>query len=179
VTEKAGTFLNWEGRPRTFGQVFRDALAMADSRVLAMLADAMGATAPSDITSLRRELGSLGPWSGARIAAPEVVPVPAPDGVLLASWRQLLDSGVMQEGDPYLAATARPSVALVSPTVAQAVGETVTVTGPAGSVTVPVRVGDVIDGVVWLPTNSPGCRIHVDLGATPGTPVQITAGGTA
>ena len=179
VTEKAGTFLDWEGRPRTFGQVFRDALAMADARVLAMIADAMGLSAPADVTSLRRELGALGPWSGSRIGAPDVVPVPAPDGVLLASWRQLLDSGVMQEGDPYLAATARPTVALVSASVAQALGDTVTVTGPAGSVTVPVSVGDVVDGVVWLPMNSPGCRIHVDLGATPGTPVQLTAGGAA
>ena len=28
VTEKSGTFLNWEGRPRPFSQVFRDALTM-------------------------------------------------------------------------------------------------------------------------------------------------------
>jgi NADH-quinone oxidoreductase subunit G len=179
VTEKSGTFLDWEGRPRPFGQVFRDALAMADARVLAMLADAMGLAAPGDVTSLRRELGSLGPWSGARMAAPEVAPVAAPDGVLLASWRLLLDSGLMQEGEPHLAATARPTVAVASPATVAAIGDVVTVTGPAGSLTLPLESGDVVDGVVWVPMNSPGCHIHADLGAVPGSAVQLTAGGAA
>ncbi len=70
VTEKAGTFLDWEGRPRPFGQVFRDALTMSDARVLAMIAEAMGLPAPADVTAIRSELGRLGPWTGARAAAP-------------------------------------------------------------------------------------------------------------
>ena len=179
VTEKSGTFLDWEGRPRPFGQVFRDALAMADSRVLAMIAAELGQSAPADVTSLRKEMGALGPWSGARIAAPEAVPVPAPDGVVVASWRQLIDAGVMQEGEPYLAATARPTVARMSAATADGLGETVTVTGPRGSLTLSVVVDDVVDGVVWLPMNSPGCRIHADLGVTPGAVVQLSAGGAA
>ena len=179
VTEKSGTFLNWEGRPRPFGQVFRDALAMADARVLAMLAEELGQAAPADVMSLRKEMGALGPWTGSRIAGPEAVPLPAPDGVLLASWRQLLDSGLMQEGEPHLAATARPTVARASQATVDAIGDAVTVTGPAGSITLPMEAADVVDGVVWLPMNSPGCHIHADLGAVPGTPVQITAGGAA
>ena len=179
VTEKSGTFLDWEGRPRPFGQVFRDALAMSDARVLAMLADAMGQSAPADVTSLRGELGRLGAWSGARFAAPADEPAADTDGIVLASWRMLLDSGVMQEGEPHLAATARPTVALVSDATAAALGDTVTVTGPAGSVTLPVQGADVIDGVVWVPMNSPGCHIHADLGAVPGAVVQISAGGAA
>ena len=58
---------------------------------------------------------------------------------MLASWRQLLDSGVMQDGEPHLAATARPTVAMVSAKTAAGLGDTVTVTGPAGSLTLPVR----------------------------------------
>jgi NADH-quinone oxidoreductase subunit G len=179
VTEKSGTFLDWEGRPRPFGQVFRDALAMADSRVLAMIASELGQDAPADVASLRKEMGTLGPWRGARIAGPEAVPVPAPEGVLVSSWRQLIDAGVMQEGEPYLAATARPTVARMSAATADGLGDTVTVTGPRGSVTLPVVVDDVVDGVVWLPMNSPGCRIHADLGVTPGAVVQLSAGGAA
>jgi NADH-quinone oxidoreductase subunit G len=101
------------------------------------------------------------------------------EGTVLATWRQLLDSGVMQEGEPHLAATARPSVALVSSATAEGLGDTVTVTGPTGSVTLPLVVGEVLDGVVWLPLNSPGCHVHADLGAVAGSVVQLTPGGTA
>ena len=179
VTEKAGTFLNWEGRPRPFGQVFRDALTMSDARVLGMIADAMGVALPSETRAIRAELGALGPWSGQRSAEPSVAAGPVAQGTVLASWRQLLDSGVLQEGEPHLAATARPTVALASSSTAAALGETVTVTGPAGSVTLPLVAGDVVDGVVWLPMNSPGCHIHSDLGAVPGSAVRISAGGAA
>ena len=179
VTEKAGTFLDWEGRPRPFGQVFRDALTMSDARVLSMIAEAMGLRVPADVPSLRAELGRLGRWTGARRAAPTVPPAPPQSGVVLASWRQLLDSGVMQDGEPHLAATARPTVALVSAATAASLGETVTVTGPRGSVTVPVAVGDVLDDVVWLPLNSPGCHVHADLGVAPGGVVTLSAGGAA
>jgi NADH-quinone oxidoreductase subunit G len=179
VTEKAGTFLDWEGRPRPFGQVFRDALTMPDARVLAMIGDAMGVALPADVPAIRAELGALGPWAGARAAAPTEAPGGAADGTVLASWRLLLDSGVMQEGEPHLAATARPTVAIASATTAAGLGDTVTVTGPAGAVTLPLVVGDVVDDVVWVPMNSPGCHIHADLGAVPGTPVQLSAGGAA
>jgi NADH-quinone oxidoreductase subunit G len=179
VTEKSGTFLDWEGRPRTFGQVFRDAMMMSDAKVLSMIAAAMGTTAPGDVTGLRSEMGSLGPWAGARWAAPAEAPAADPGGMLLASWRLLLDSGLMQEGEPHMAATARPTVAVMSASAAEGLGDTVTVSGPAGALTVPVAVGDVVDGVVWLPMNSPGCHIHADLGLVPGSPIQISAGGAA
>jgi NADH-quinone oxidoreductase subunit G len=45
---------------------------------------------------------------------------------------------------------------------------------------VPLVVTDiVVDGVVWLPMNSPGCHIHSELGAVPGTAVTMSAGGAA
>jgi NADH-quinone oxidoreductase subunit G len=179
VTEKAGTFLDWEGRPRPFGQVFRDALTMTDARVLAMIAEAMDVPLPADVTSIRAELGGLGPWTGDRIGAPDEAPGGVADGVALASWRQLLDSGVMQDGEPHLAATARPTVAMMSAATARGLGDAVTVIGPAGSVSLPVQVADVVDDVVWVPMNSPGCHIHADLGVVPGATVQLSAGGAA
>jgi NADH-quinone oxidoreductase subunit G len=67
----------------------------------------------------------------------------------------------------------------MSAQAAAAVGDTVTVSGPAGSVTLPVEPGEVIDGVVWLPMNSPGCHIHADLGVVPGSAVRLSAGGAS
>ncbi len=179
VSEKSGTFLDWEGRPRPFGQVFRDALTMSDARVLAMIAEAMGVPMPADVTSIRSELGGLGPWTGARVSAPAVAPAGGGSGTVLASWRQLLDSGLMQEGEPHLAATARPTVALMSAKTAAGLGDAVTITGPTGSVTLPVQIADVVDEVVWVPLNSPGCHVHADLGVVPGATVQLSAGGAA
>ncbi len=183
VTEKAGTFVDWEGRPRPFGQVFKDALAMSDATVLGMIANAIGKQAGAwDVAGIRRELSGLGQWSGARESAPEVQGSPKNvDGFRLASWRELLDAGVMQEGEPFLAATAREVVALVSAHSSAQLGSpaTVTVAGPSGSVVLPLVIGDVIDNVVFVPMNSTDCSIYRDLGARIGSAVAVTAGGVA
>jgi NADH-quinone oxidoreductase subunit G len=75
--------------------------------------------------------------------------------VRLATWRQLLDSGRMQDGEPSLAGTARPVVARMSAATAAeagtADGDKVTVATERGSVTVPVEVVPMADHVVWLP----------------------------
>ncbi|MFA7323907.1 MAG: NADH-quinone oxidoreductase subunit G [Candidatus Nanopelagicales bacterium] len=183
VTEKSGTFVDWEGRPRPFGQVFKDSLAMSDATVLGMIANAIGIKAGAwDVAGIRRELAALGQWTGARQAVPGFkAPAAMPAGFRLASWRELLDAGVMQEGEPFLAATARPVAALISANSAQQLGspDTITVGGPGGSVTVPVTVGDVLDGVVFLPMHSAECSIYRDLGARIGSAVDVTAGGAA
>jgi len=176
VTEKSGTFLDWEGRPRPFARVFSDALAMADAEVLGMIADSMdSAVGVNDVRGIRIELGTIGPWRGARTPMTSGAASHPKPGTVLASWRQLLDLGVMQEGEPHLAATARPTVAQIGAAMAQALGnpERVTVSGPSGSVTLDVDVADVMDDVVWLPMNSVGCVINRDLGAQPGDTVQI------
>ena len=180
VTEKSGTFLDWEGRPRPFGQVFRDAMMGSDASVLAMLADAMGQSLPGAVNELRAQMGHLGPWSGARTVVTSTSPAAVPaDGVRLETWRLLLDLGLMQEGDPHLAATARPTVARMSSNTAQANGirDVATVHGPEGAITVPVEIDDsMLDSVVWLPMNSAGSRVYRDLGAGHGDVVRLTAG---
>jgi NADH-quinone oxidoreductase subunit G len=97
---------------------------------------------------------------------------------LLASWRQLLDVGTLQREEPALAGTARPPVARIGKDaalrLALADGDPVTVSGPAGSVTLPVRVVEMPDRVVWLPMRSPGCDVRLDLGAGPGSVVRIS-----
>jgi NADH-quinone oxidoreductase subunit G len=179
VTEKAGTFMDWEGRAKPFGAAFREALTISDAGVLAMLASACGQPFVGETRALRSELASLGGWKGGRVATPTTPAVSATEAARfrLATWRQLLDSGVMQEGEPHLAATARPSVARMSDTdhVAMGAPGAVTVTGPAGTITLPVEVAPVVIGSIWLPMNSPESHIYEQLGCGYGDSVEVNA----
>ena len=52
------------------------------------------------------------------------------------------------------------------------------VTGRTGSVRVPALLtGGMLDGVVWLPTNSKDCSVRTDLGTDAGGRVAVTKGG--
>ncbi|MBV9513788.1 MAG: NADH-quinone oxidoreductase subunit G, partial [Mycobacteriaceae bacterium] len=67
VVEKAGTFLNWEGRYRPFEPALRNTGAFADMRVLNMIADEMGVDLGlGQATAARDELARLGIWTGTR-----------------------------------------------------------------------------------------------------------------
>ena len=185
AVDKAGTYLDWEGRPREFAQVFPSSLALSDSRVLAMLAaEAEIAFGRGDVPSLRAELAAIGVWDGERAEAPSVASEaarePGEGEALLATWRQLLDHGLLQEGDPYLRATARMSVARISPATAFGVGAVdggmLTVSTDFGSLTLPVVVTAMPDGVVWVPANSDGSTPRATLGAGHGDIVRIAGG---
>jgi NADH-quinone oxidoreductase subunit G len=187
VTEKAGTFMDWEGRAKPFGAAFRDSLTLPDSGVLAMLASAAGHTWTGETRALRSELASLATWTGARASAPTISPAPttgqtptlasSEGGFTLSTWRQLLDSGLMQEGEPHLAATARPSVARISEQDYRALGSpsALTVTGPQGSITLPAEMAQIVTGTVWLPMNSPDSHIYTQLGCGYGAAVSVRA----
>jgi NADH-quinone oxidoreductase subunit G len=184
LQEKQGTFLDWEGRRRASAQVLREALTLSDARVLAMLADEIGVDLVDDPALLRAELDALGSWDGERAEAPSVAPGEAPSPAegeaVLATWRQLLDRGLLQEGDPYLAATARTPVARVSPATAASVGVLdggdLTVATDSGSLTLPLVVTAMPDGVVWVPANSDGSTPRATLGAGHGDVVRISGG---
>ena len=100
-----------------------------------------------------------------------------PGEAMLATWHLLLDDGRMQDGEPYLAGTARPASARMSPgTAAEAGvsdGDKVTVATERGSCTLPAEVTDMPDRVVWLPANSAGCAVRAQLGAGHGTRVTL------
>ena len=104
-------------------------------------------------------------------------------GITLATWNQLVDSGSLQDGEPFLAATCRPAVAYISQHTADAVGvitgEAVRVATDAGVVEVPAVVTLMADSTVWLPTNNEGSHVRADLHAAHGTQVTITRGGAA
>jgi NADH-quinone oxidoreductase subunit G len=189
VAEKPGTFVNWEGRGGTFVSAVAVPGVRTDLYVLGAIADEMDVhLGLPDAAAARAELAALGAWRGARPAAPAVLTSPRATAALpgttaagaelrLATWHQLIDAGRLQDGEPYLAGTARPTAARVSPATAEAAGladgDKVTVATAAGTVTVPLLVTAMADGVVWLPTNSPGSAVRADLGAGHGSTVTL------
>jgi len=200
AAEKAGTFVNWEGRGGTFGAALQVPEVRTDLYVLGAIADQMDVhLGLPDAAAARAELAALGSWRGPRPEPPVVTTawpgVPPADhvegsGVLdvrLASWRQLLDSGRMQDGEPSLAGTARPAVARMSAATAAeagvADGDKVTVATGRGSVTVPAEIVPMADHVVWLPAaglpgpapGAPGhgATIGAELGAGHGAMVTL------
>ena len=64
--EKNGTFVNWEGRVRPFGQA-HVSHARTDRQVLGMLAAEMGEDlGADDLGALHAQIAGLGLWGGAR-----------------------------------------------------------------------------------------------------------------
>ncbi|MGA8847677.1 MAG: NADH-quinone oxidoreductase subunit G [Nocardioides sp.] len=180
VIDKAGTFVNWEGRSRPFDAVLGSPSSLPDLRVLAGIAEEMRAPLGfRTVSDVWAQMEDLGPWDGPRSTMSRVAAAPSDfdaPGLVLATWKQMLDQGTMQAGDKHLAATARPAVAKVSRVVFEAVGPTVTLTGERGSVTLPTEIAaDMVDGVVWVPTNSSGLGLLTDL-APPGARVTISGG---
>jgi NADH-quinone oxidoreductase subunit G len=188
VSEKEGTFLNWEGRARPFAQALRGAVTMTDLRVLEAIADEMDRSLGlRDAAGARAELAALGTWTGPRPVPPSTPPAdrpePAAGEAVLATWRMLLDLGRLQDGEPHLARTARRSVVRLSANTAAEIGAAdrsmVVVSGERGTVRLPLVITDMPDRVVWLPMKSPGSAVLRDLGSRAGALVRIHAGGAA
>jgi NADH-quinone oxidoreductase subunit G len=184
VVEKAGTFVNWEGRLRTFDAVL-SSTAMTDGRVLDALAAQLGvALGTADVASIRRELGSLPATRSNRPAAPVVeagaAATPADGEAILATWHHLIDLGSLTDGDEYLGGTARPPAVRLAKALAEALGvadgDPVTVGTDRGALTLPAAITDMPVHVVWLPTNSPGATVRRTLGGTSGAVVKVSAG---
>ncbi len=180
--EKAGSFVDWEGRVRPFQQAIETGY-VSDHRALDMLADEMGEfLGCRTVGEVRSEMERIGPASGTRAAAPSVeageVPSAEDGHLVLATWRHLLDKGLLQDGEPFLAGTAPKAAAKVSATTAASLGvvegDAVTVVAGDSTVTVPVAVTEMADHVVWLPTNSEGCDLRGTLADAPGIRVSVT-----
>jgi NADH-quinone oxidoreductase subunit G len=176
VAEKAGTFVNWEGRGGTFEEALPVPEVRTDLYVLGAIADEMDVhLGLPDQAAARAELAALGRFKGSRPQPPQVAGGPGGSspgtaqssrflgvgGVAtarLAIWHQLLDNGRMQDGEPFLAGTARPAVARMSAATATQAGLTdgdkVTLATARGSVTLPVEVTTMVDNVVWAPAGA-------------------------
>ncbi len=179
VTDKPGTFVTWEGRPREFDAVFVNPHALPDARVLAGIAEELGRPLGFRTSAeAHARMVEMGPWDGDRATLPDAPTVASTPGesdglVSLATWKLMLDNGSMQDGEKYLRATARTPVCRVSLTTARALGAMVTLEGDRGSITLPVEVtDDLADDVVWVPANSTGHGVLADL-ASPGSGVRL------
>jgi NADH-quinone oxidoreductase subunit G len=184
AVEKSGTFLDWEGRARPFEAVLRTSGALTDGRVLHVLADEMDTPLGlPDVAAARAEIGRVGaastrPAMSSHAAA--AASVPQSGEAVLASWHWLLDDGSLQDGEPFLAGTAKkPRLHLSAATAAEigaAAGADVTVSNDRGSLTLPLVIADLPDRVVWVPTRTPDAAIHRDLAAVPGDVVRLSVG---
>jgi NADH-quinone oxidoreductase subunit G len=161
VTEKAGTFRNWEGRDRSFKAATPVAGMMSDADVLGEIAREMGS-----------ELSAYDFWSTANKGTVTGSSEKAAVGngqAVLSTWKHLLDQGTLQEGEPYLAATSRVSVIRVSPATARSLNlvdgglATVECCGKKASAPV-IETAGMVDGVVWIPTNSEGAALNLPSG---------------
>jgi NADH-quinone oxidoreductase subunit G len=184
IHERAGTFVNWEGRRRSFGVVIEPPNGMSDLRVLAALADALGTDlgfrTPAEA---RAELDELGAWEGQRSEAPDYeageTAEPNDTAAVLATWRMALDESRALDGEPYLQATARAAEARLSPSTAEAAGisSVAKISNDRGSIALPAVLDpEMVDGVVWLPSRAPGNGIPQHLAATAGDLVTIGPG---
>ena len=185
--EKAGTFLNWEGRARPFPAVLAQTPSLSDAAVLDAIAGELGIRlGVRDVDDARAEIAELGVWDGARPESADTPPAgpprPGEREAVLASWRLMLDGGRGQDGEPHLSATAKKPEARISAGTAAEVGvadgDWLTVRTATGQVSVPVRVTDMPDRVVWLPENSNGATLQRSLGAGAGSVVKLAGGGT-
>ncbi len=167
VAEKAGSFVNWEGRLRTFEQSLdtpNTGASLADGRVLDAIAAQLGVSLhTADVYAIRRELGSL-PTTLFEKPAPTYSREAPQDGTRLVTWPLLIDLGALLDGDEELAGTARPPVVRLSKAWGASDGDPVTVSTERGSITLPALITEMPDDVVWLPTNSPGSTVRRTLG---------------
>jgi NADH-quinone oxidoreductase subunit G len=181
--QRAGSYLNWEGRRRAFGPALDPTGVLPDCRVLDTLAVEMDvdlftqtpAAAAGELSRFGVHLGTAAP--------PDVAPVeplrPAFGQAVLATWRQLVDDSSLAVDEPALAGTARTAYVRCNSATAERLGltagEPATVRTERGAITLPVVIADLPDGVVWLPANSPGSHVRETLGAGHGDLVGVTA----
>lgn len=181
AVEKNGTYINWEGRLRPFGQAYASR-TLTDRQVLGKLADEMGIALGVDtLEEVYHEANPVMIWTGKRGALPEVSAVSSsatPSNLALSFHKPMIDLGILLDGAKELASSARRPVALVSADTLSKLrlkeDQLVKITGQRGSVEMPVETASMPDGAIWLPECSIGSGVHEGLG-TFGSPVTVTA----
>src|SRR6185503_20110754 len=104
VTDKPGTFVTWDGRPREFPAVFVNPNALPDARVLAGIAEELSAWGQGQSLGFRTSaeahdrMVEMGPWDGERATLPDTAATASVTGpedgqVALATWKLMLDNG--------------------------------------------------------------------------------------
>ena len=182
--EKNGTFINWEGRLRPFGQAIASR-SQTDRLVFDALASEFGVDLGlHDLVGLYDQVNPLMQWNGQReeflpAEASELVEVGQGEA-LLATHKPMLDAGRLQDGATMLAGSARRPVVFASRATVAGLGidegEELTLSTQRGSITLPLQFADLPDGVVWVPECSQGSIVHESLGNF-GSSVTLSAKG--
>ena len=182
--EKNGTFINWEGRLRPFGQAIASR-SQTDRLVFDALASEFGVDLGlHDLVGLYDQVNPLMQWNGQReeflpATASELVEVGQGEA-LLATHKPMLDAGRLQDGATMLAGSARRPVVFASRATVAGLGidegEELTLSTQRGSITLPLQFADLPDGVVWVPECSQGSIVHESLGNF-GSSVTLSAKG--
>lgn len=182
--EKNGTFINWEGRLRPFGQAIASR-SQTDRLVFDALASEFGVDLGlHDLVGLYDQVNPLMQWNGQReeflpAEASELVEVGQGEA-LLATHKPMLDAGRLQDGATMLAGSARRPVVFASRATIAGLGidegEELTLSTQRGSITLPLQFADIPDGVVWVPECSQGSIVHESLGNF-GSSVTLSAKG--
>ena len=182
--EKNGTFINWEGRLRPFGQAIASR-SQTDRLVFDALASEFGVDLGlHDLVGLYDQVNPLMHWNGQReeflpATASELVEVGQGEA-LLATHKPMLDAGRLQDGATMLAGSARRPVVFASRATVAGLGidegEELMLSTQRGSITLPLQFADLPDGVVWVPECSQGSIVHESLGNF-GSSVTLSAKG--
>ncbi|AZI58739.1 NADH-quinone oxidoreductase subunit G [Nakamurella antarctica] len=196
--EKAGAYLNWEGRLRPFDATITGKGTLDDARILDTLGVEMDVDlytqTPKVTTAEMHRIGSYSRHTStpeaaqnelARHPAAQNAPGHHSAGHRLATWQMMLDGGSMLDGETHLAGTARADVIRLSTATAAEMGATdgdlVQVWTSSGSVTLPLEITDMVDGAVWMPSRTGKIPLTVSLRARHGDVVNVAAlvtGGT-
>ena len=185
--EKTGAYVNWEGRYRPFGAALADVHQVGGTRLdEGRILDTLGVEMDVDLftqtpVAARADMGRLGSWTGARIPTPALsIPHRPAGGLTLTSWRMALDGGRLLDGEPHLAGTAKAQVVRMAAATAADHdlfdGDQVIVTGGSGgSITLPLAVTEMLEGVIWVPGRVGDTPISAALGSAVGDQVRVSA----
>lgn len=181
ITEREGSFVDWEGRERSFTAAMHQSLALSDARVLHLIANELGIKFADDAKSAALHKSLTGLKSTTKKPAMTKVSAVEPAGLVLAGLRQLIDNGSLQNGEAHLAATAREAVAKVNSKTATdhglIDGNLVVLEASSGKLVIAVEIAAVADQTIWLPLNSDGSTPLINLGITIGDSVSVKDAG--
>ena len=189
MSERAGTFVTWEGRRRPFPAVLSAPNAMSDLRVLAALADALDVplgfrTAAQALA----ELDEFGPWPRETAPTRSRSAPACPRRAAGPSWCWPPGGWGWTRPGPWTvnrscwapprrpwpgSARPRPPASAWATTRTAA---TVVLSTDRGSIALPVSIEPgMIDGVVWVPSRAPGLGVGSHLAAVAGDLVTVSS----
>ncbi|MDQ4116788.1 MAG: molybdopterin-dependent oxidoreductase, partial [Actinomycetota bacterium] len=184
--QRAGSYVNWEGRRREFGVALDASGVLPDCRVLDTLGVEMDVDlftqTPAAAAGELERIGSRRPQAAAPAVEAGEPSRPGFGQAVLATHRQLVDDASLAIDEPALAGTGRRPYVRVNAATAERLGlvegENASVRSDRGTITLQVALADLPDGVVWLPTCSPGSHVRPTLGVGHGDLVGVSAAGS-